>query len=218
MKSLLLGLLISSSLFAASESLVTGQLNGVDVSLKITQDSSQTQFIGNLGTQPTNLVVNTINEKSTFSGVINGRSVEMSLDNAEDLVTFEGQFNKSPVTMEIEKRDYAYWFAGEINGHRLSTHISKGNSEPVSVTGFYQRDLADLKILKSNALINFKGYINGNWANFTIDSGSNEYIVSGKLHGHVVNLKVTKSDFPLSNLLELILFNFYVPQLSLLSI
>lgn len=121
---------------------------------------------------------------------------------------------KETLDLKFEINPLATFVSGYYDGRSATLRISQ-ESDAVFVSGFYNGHLNDFRIFYKADGVQFYGYVNGYWTNvlFSIDSFS--ILMKGKLMNQTVDFVVDGRNLDLSNLIEFIIFGFYLPGVNL---
>lgn len=174
-------------------------------SLNISASSVKGSFLG----RDYHYSIKKLDRAIELKGLIAGRKEKLVLSQTEEGVAIRGLTAKD--SFDAQSFKFASFAEGKYAGKGVSLRIEK-DFDQNEIDGFYNGCLNDLRIFKSENGYRFHGYVNCSWTNLEITRLSRSLKLSGKLMQENVEMEVAAEELSESDLFELIMFGFHIPN------
>lgn len=145
-------------------------------------------------------------------GVLDGVERDLVFESRLGITQINDRLNT--LSLMFDNREFGAFVSGRYTNHSATIRIDR-TERKATVTGFYANHLNDLRILKNDNGLQFHGYVNGYWTDVIITSSVKHLNIEGRLMNKRINYKVEKEAIAIDDLLEFVVFGFYLPQVVL---
>lgn len=156
--------------------------------------------------------IETLGTNLHLVGIIDGVSRDLDFAENNSIINVNDRLNT--LNLVFDNRDFGAFVTGKYNNNSATIRIDRSDWR-TNVTGFYAKNLNDLRIIKNDDGFQFHGYVNGYWTDLIFVTTGKKIVFEGRLMNQMVKYSVDNEMIDLDDLLELIIFGFYIPGTNL---
>lgn len=210
MKKIIIGFVFLAFSFQSMAVSISGNFGLSHNDLKIEQVNSIIKEVqGTFLNRDYDYTLKDDNNSITIIGILDGKEREVTITKIDSVTVIDDKNNT--LNLIIEDRDLGTFVSGKYNDYSTSLRVDRTPNKN-TVTGFYNGHLNDLRIFKTDNGLKFHGYVNGYWTDLELVREKLNLNLIGKVMNTQVHYALSQEFNNVSDLIELIVFGFDVPN------